>query len=280
MAAARQVVHERFGVVLEPEVQVLGEVEWPADWQLDGVSPSRRLRDRWRRRVAGRRRRAIALVAGYFLWFRDSSLVAVDEVEVEGATTQPGARSTAALTQAADEHDHPARRRRGAGAMRSRAFPRSPRSGPTPALPDKLTITSPSGCRSPRLKVGRRAGRRCRRTGYVLPGIDAGGHGAASLDEDAAARPASLDAEGAAQAAILGAAPEELRERIEAAELGRGARRRGRRARGSARAPLRRRLATPRTSGEAVAAVLADPESRASPAYVDVSVPERAVTGG
>ena len=35
MAAARRVVHERFGVVLEPEVQVLGEVEWPADWSLE-----------------------------------------------------------------------------------------------------------------------------------------------------------------------------------------------------------------------------------------------------
>lgn len=35
MAAARRVVHERFGVVLEPEVQVLGEVEWPDDWQID-----------------------------------------------------------------------------------------------------------------------------------------------------------------------------------------------------------------------------------------------------
>jgi UDP-N-acetylenolpyruvoylglucosamine reductase len=34
MAAARQRVHERFGVVLEPEVQVLGEVEWPAEWRL------------------------------------------------------------------------------------------------------------------------------------------------------------------------------------------------------------------------------------------------------
>jgi UDP-N-acetylmuramate dehydrogenase len=34
MAAARRVVHERFGVELEPEVQVLGEVEWPADWEL------------------------------------------------------------------------------------------------------------------------------------------------------------------------------------------------------------------------------------------------------
>ena len=34
MSAARHEVHERFGVVLEPEVQVLGEVAWPADWDL------------------------------------------------------------------------------------------------------------------------------------------------------------------------------------------------------------------------------------------------------
>ena len=36
MAAARRIVHERFGVTLEPEVQVLGEVEWPDDWRLPG----------------------------------------------------------------------------------------------------------------------------------------------------------------------------------------------------------------------------------------------------
>jgi UDP-N-acetylmuramate dehydrogenase len=35
MAAARRLVHERFGVVLEPEVQVLGEVEWPEGWRLE-----------------------------------------------------------------------------------------------------------------------------------------------------------------------------------------------------------------------------------------------------
>ena len=34
MAAGRRRVHEAFGVELEPEVQVLGEVEWPADWEL------------------------------------------------------------------------------------------------------------------------------------------------------------------------------------------------------------------------------------------------------
>jgi UDP-N-acetylmuramate dehydrogenase len=34
MAAGRRRVHEGFGIELEPEVQVLGEVDWPADWQL------------------------------------------------------------------------------------------------------------------------------------------------------------------------------------------------------------------------------------------------------
>jgi UDP-N-acetylmuramate dehydrogenase len=34
MAEGRRRVHARFGVVLEPEVQILGEVEWPSGWDL------------------------------------------------------------------------------------------------------------------------------------------------------------------------------------------------------------------------------------------------------
>jgi UDP-N-acetylenolpyruvoylglucosamine reductase len=34
MAMGRRRVHERFGVELEPEVQVLGEVGWPSGWEL------------------------------------------------------------------------------------------------------------------------------------------------------------------------------------------------------------------------------------------------------
>lgn len=34
MAAGRRRVHERFGIELEPEVQVLGNVERPSDWEL------------------------------------------------------------------------------------------------------------------------------------------------------------------------------------------------------------------------------------------------------
>jgi UDP-N-acetylenolpyruvoylglucosamine reductase len=33
MAEGRRRVRDRFGVVLEPEVQLLGEVEWPEDWE-------------------------------------------------------------------------------------------------------------------------------------------------------------------------------------------------------------------------------------------------------
>ncbi|HZK16137.1 MAG TPA: UDP-N-acetylmuramate dehydrogenase, partial [Solirubrobacterales bacterium] len=34
MAAGRRRVYERFGVVLEPEVQTLGALRWPEDWEL------------------------------------------------------------------------------------------------------------------------------------------------------------------------------------------------------------------------------------------------------
>src|SRR5262249_6102755 len=34
MAEGRRRVHERFGVVLEPEVQTLGDLDWPDGWEL------------------------------------------------------------------------------------------------------------------------------------------------------------------------------------------------------------------------------------------------------
>jgi UDP-N-acetylenolpyruvoylglucosamine reductase len=34
MAEGRRRVHAEFGVELEPEVQVLGEVRWPSGWEL------------------------------------------------------------------------------------------------------------------------------------------------------------------------------------------------------------------------------------------------------
>ena len=34
MAEGRHRVHQRFGVELEPEVQLLGDVRWPDGWEL------------------------------------------------------------------------------------------------------------------------------------------------------------------------------------------------------------------------------------------------------
>src|SRR5919107_1368114 len=60
------------------------------------------------RRLSPRRRRLIALAvavlvlaAGYLLWLRDSSLVAVERVEVTGLTSSDAGRVSAALTRAA-----------------------------------------------------------------------------------------------------------------------------------------------------------------------------------
>ena len=86
-----------------------------------------------------------------------------------------------------------------------------------------------------------------------------------------------LNAEGAAQAAALGGAPEELRERIEAAEWDPE---RGGVVISLEGAPELRFGDGSRSDvkWEAVVAVLARVEG--APAYVDVSVPERAVSGG
>jgi UDP-N-acetylenolpyruvoylglucosamine reductase len=34
MAEGRRRVHDRFGILLEPEVQALGEIRWPRGWEL------------------------------------------------------------------------------------------------------------------------------------------------------------------------------------------------------------------------------------------------------
>jgi len=36
MSEARHRVHTEFGVILEPEVQTLGEIDWPTDWEIEG----------------------------------------------------------------------------------------------------------------------------------------------------------------------------------------------------------------------------------------------------
>ena len=228
----------------------------------------------WRRRALAGVLAAVVLVAGYFLWFRDSSLVSVDEVDVEGATTNQD-QIDDALTQAADgmttlnvDEDALARSVSGFPTVASISVDASP--------PGKLVVTVRERLPVAQLKVdGEPAA--VSADGYVLPGFETQGSKLPPLDEDAAVESGLLNAEGAAQAAALGGAPDELRERIELAEWDPE---RGGVVITLEGAPELRFGDGSRSEAkwQAVVSVLARVEG--APAYVDVSVPERAVSGG
>ncbi len=228
----------------------------------------------WRRRVLAGVILIAVLMAGYFLWFRDSSLVAVDEVEVEGATANQD-QIDAALTQASDgmttlNVDEEALARSVSG------FPTVASIGVDASPPGKLTVTVSERLPVAQVKVDGESAA-VSADGYVLPGFETEGSKLPPLDEDAGVDAGLLNAEGAAQAAAVGGAPEELRERITAAEWDPE--------RGGVVISLEGapelRFGDGLRSGqkwEAVVSVLARIEG--APAYVDVSVPDRAVSGG
>ncbi len=225
----------------------------------------------WRRRAIALAIVAIALLAGYYLWLRDSSLVAVEEVEVKGATTDQ-ARIAAALEAAAEGmttlHIDDEKLREAVSQFPTVASVRA-----ESTLLHKLTVTV-----TERLPVGRLRSDgelvAVSADGYVLPGVEPGE--LPSIDGRASG--GRLDRDAAAQAAILGATPEQLREMLGSAsweEDGGGV------IVDLEGAPeLRFGDGThAEAKWEAVAAVLAGPDLGA-PAYLDVSVPERPVTGG
>ena len=161
------------------------------------------------------RRRAVAgalilaaLVAFYMLWLRDSSLFAVEDVTVTGVTANKGEVS-AALTEAADGMTT-LHIRDDELADAVRPFPTVASIAADASLLHGLEITV-----TERLPVAE-----ARLGGQVLP-VSADGFALVGLSLEQAlpriearAQGAVLDEEGAAQAAIIGAAPEDLRERI------------------------------------------------------------------
>lgn len=227
----------------------------------------------WRRRAIALALVAAALLAGYYLWLRDSSLVAVEEVEVEGATANRD-QIAAALEREAKEmttlHIDDEKLRETAS-----AFPTVASIKADASLLHSLTITVTE--RLPVARVESDGEQLAVSTdGYALPGVKVDPAKLPPLQ--AGVESTRLDEAGQDQAAIVGAAPAELRERVDSVrfdpELGgvvveiEGAPelRLGDGGEGAAK-------------WEAVAAVLANPDL-GSPAYLDASVPERPVTGG
>jgi cell division protein FtsQ len=215
----------------------------------------------------------IALVALYMLWLRDSSLVAVDEVKVEGVTAN-AEQVTAALDAVGRDQttlhvDEEELRKAVAG------FPTVAGIDTDPGFPSTLTIKV-----TERLPVGviraRGEEQAVSSEGLLLVGLDVSEERLPKVE--AGVEGARLEDDGVQQTEVLGAAPAELLERIEESvyDLDRGG------------------VVIELDGGpelwfgnaddaenkwQAAVTVLAGPELGA-PAYVDVSVPDRVVTGG
>jgi cell division protein FtsQ len=224
-----------------------------------------------RRRLAAVLGVVLVLFAGYTLWLRESSLFAVEEVEVKGVTAQRS-EVEAALVRAAGRmttlhiRDEDLREA-------VEGFPTIASIQADASLFHRLEITVTERLPVAEAEIhGDQVA--VSEEGYVLAGLP---FEAAELPpvEARAEGSGRLDAEGAAQAAIIGAAPKALRERISAASWDEE--------RGGVVIALRGapelRFGGPEqveTKWRAVAAVLADSESIGA-TYVDVSVPERTV---
>jgi cell division protein FtsQ len=214
------------------------------------------------------------LAAGYFLWLRDSSLVAVGDVTVEGVNSGERKRITAALTRAGEEMttlNVDLERLESAVAR----FPTVESVRASASFPRGLEIEVVE--RPPAL-VARAGGTEAAvaADGTVLPGIDAD-ESLPRIDVDRLPTSGRLKGEALAQARVAGAAPEPLcppvRRVNRLRELGIEARMRG---------GIRLRFGTGASAGAkwaAAAAVLADPDLE-SVSYVDVRVPERPAVGG
>jgi cell division protein FtsQ len=227
-----------------------------------------------RRRVIVAVLAVVALYAGYTLWFRDLSWFAIDHVTIAGATTNESEIKAAVERAAGDMTTLHIKD----GELRDAVarFPTVASFSANTSFPHTLHVTI-----TERLPVGFIKSGATRTAvsadGYLLLGATFDPKRLPRL-EGAAAHGVRLDADAAAQAAILGATPAPLRDRVTAStwdeqhggvvvQLDNGPEVRfGDGSRG-------------RDKWRAAVAVLSGRE-RGSPSYLDVSVPERPVAGG
>ena len=158
---------------------------------------------------------AVGLAAGYMLWLRDSSLVAVEDVKVVGVSSAERAEVGAALVEAGREmttlHVREDRLRAAAG-----RFPTVSSVKADPEFPNGLTIEVTEREAVAVLAVDGRdlpvAG-----DGTLLPGIATAGLDLPTVDARAERSQRRLSGVAFEQARVLGAAPEPLRPLIEEA---------------------------------------------------------------
>jgi cell division protein FtsQ len=217
----------------------------------------------------------VAFGAGYMLWLRDSSLVAVDDVEVVGVTAGDRERIVADLTAVAEQMTtlHVDRARIDEAAT---AYPTIKAVTVDPNFPHGMRIEVIE--RPPRLVV-RGGGREVPvgSDGTLLAGVAVPDEDLPVLELDQVPAAGTLGGEPLEQALIVGAAPEPLLPLIEevdhSSDYGVEVTLRG-------DIPVRfGSSAGAAQKWAAAAAVLADPKLDTL-SYVDVRVPERPAAGG
>jgi cell division protein FtsQ len=155
----------------------------------------------------------VALCAGYFFWFRDSSLVAVDQVEVSGVSYAEE-EITASLTSAAEKmttlNADPAELERAV-----EKFPTVASLAIDPAFPHELSITVTE--RHPVARMGPGEGVAVAGDGTVLSGVPTGDVKLPAIEVNKPPSSGRLDGVALAQAEVLGATPGPLRPATESA---------------------------------------------------------------
>ncbi len=216
-----------------------------------------------------------ALMLAYFGWFRDSSLVAVRDVEVEGVSGTDGERIVSELTDAAQgmttlhvqtDRLHDA----------VRGFPAVASVSADPNFPHGITIHVNE--HQPKLIV--RAGDRqvpVAADGSLLPGVQAAERELPELRLDELPTSGRLEGDPLSEALVIGAAPAPLLPLIAGASVSDdyGI---------VVEMPdeIMLRFGTPDRAGQkwaAIGAILAD-QQLTSLSYVDVRVPDRPAVGG
>jgi cell division septal protein FtsQ len=216
-----------------------------------------------------------ALGIAYFGWFRDSSFVAVNDVQVKGVTSDDRNQIVAALSHAGEDMTTLHVRTDDLEAAVSR-FPTVAGIHADANFPHSLTIdvserpaTMLASDGTHQVAVAA--------DGTVLPGVDAADDGLPTVDVDEVPESGGLTGEPLQEALVIGAAPPQLRELIEhtsyQGENGVTL---------SMKGDVELRFGDGKRAAQkwaAAAAVLADPKLTAV-TYLDLRVPQRPAVGG
>lgn len=235
-----------------------------------------RSRRNWRRRVLGAALAAIVLAGAYWFWFRDSGLVAVSKVRVEGIPA--GSPGGAALARALEQ----AGRRMSTLHVQQRLLERAVASFPLvrsvsaePGFPHNLSIRVIE--RAPAALIGSGSDATVvADDGTIMRSLSADGLGLPSLPLSKPPDRRRLSGTGLDQALVLGAAPKALQPFLDRSFYGKSG------VDVELRGGIELRFGTSARAAEkwrAAAAVLADP-SLSVLDYVDLTAPDRPAVGG